>query len=69
MCGKDRNFIKDYQKGFRVCFNSNQMGHVKVDFPLVASRSVQTLDPATLRITDGYQGKGEASKFRGEISS
>ena len=28
--GKERNLAKDYPKGFQVCFNCNQTGHLRV---------------------------------------
>lgn len=65
MCGKEGHFAKDCPKGFCVCFIYNQTEHVKADFPFLSSRSIQTPAPATLRITDGHQGKDEAPKSQG----
>lgn len=64
MCGMEGHFMKDFLKSFRVCFSCNEIGIVKADCPLLASRSVQTPFAATLRITDVPQGKGEALKAR-----
>ena len=41
-----------------ICFHSNQRGHKKAHCPsLDAARSVSAPAPATLRITDGRQGR------------
>ena len=57
--------LRDCPKGFRVCFSCNQMGHMNVDCPQLASRAVQNLAPTTVRITNGHQAKVEASRSRG----
>ena len=35
-----RIFARDCPKGFRVCFNYNQTGHMRDEFPQLASRAV-----------------------------
>lgn len=42
MCGKEDHFAKDFPKSFLVCFSCNHTVHVKVDYPLRASRLVQS---------------------------
>lgn len=62
MCAKEGHFVKDFLKGFHVCFSYNQIGDVKDDFPLLGSRLVQALAHATLGITNDCHGKDEAPK-------
>ncbi|KAL7608806.1 hypothetical protein Lser_V15G12358 [Lactuca serriola] len=48
-----------------VCFQYNQRGHKRAQCPgLAAAGQVAAPDPATLRITDGHQGRVEAPTAR-----
>ena len=49
-----------------LCFHYNQRGHKKANCPQLTAASVpvKALAPATLRITDGRQGKAEAPVVR-----
>lgn len=38
---------------------------MKASFPFLVARPVQALDPTTLRITYGHQGKVESPRSRG----
>ena len=71
-CGKTGHFSRDcttpapvIQTSEFLCFHCNHRGHKKANCPqLTASASVKASAPATMRITDGRQGKAEAPVVR-----
>ena len=71
-CGKFGHISRDctapatvIQTSELLCFHCNQRGHKKANCPmLTASAPVKAPAPATLRITDGRQGKAEAPVVR-----
>ena len=71
-CGKAGHFSRDcttpvsaIQTSELLCFHCNQRGHKKANCPqLTASAPFKAPTPATLRITDGRQGKAEAPVVR-----
>ena len=71
-CGKAGHFSRDctapvsaIQTSELLCFHCNQRGHKKANCPqLTVSAPVKAPAPATLRITDGRQGKAEAPVVR-----
>ena len=73
-CGKAGHFSRDcttpvsaIQTSELLCFHCNQRGHKKANCPqLTASAPVKAPAPATLRITDGRQGKAEAPVVRSQ---
>ena len=72
-CGKTGHFSRDctaptpvIQTYELLCFHYNQRSHKKANCPQLtaASAPVKAPAPATLRITDGRQGKAEAPVVR-----
>ena len=71
-CGKTGHISRDctapaavIQTSELLCFHCNQRGHKKANCPqLTVSAPVKAPAPATLRITDGRQGKAEAPVVR-----
>ena len=57
-CGNEWHYAKDCRQQVptsttRICFQCEQVGHIKANYPLLTVGPVQTPAPATLRITDG----------------
>ncbi|CAH1420926.1 unnamed protein product [Lactuca virosa] len=53
----------------RIFYHCDQVGHVKTNCPQLVARPAQALALATLRITDGGQGRAEPLKARGSKTS
>ena len=49
----------------KVCYNCNQVGHIKANCPSLTRGSVWAPAPAALRLADGHQVKDEVLKVKG----
>ena len=57
--------VKDFPKGFLVCFHCNQNGHQKAECLQLTQRSAQTPGPVTLHVTNGRPEKADTPRARG----
>lgn len=68
-CDKEGHYNRYYKQeayGVRTYFYYNHMGHMKANCPLLNPIGIiQAFVPATLRITDGQQGKVKALRDKG----
>lgn len=48
----------------KICYHYEQVGHMRVNCPLLVARPDQVPTPATLRITDGQQGRANSPSAR-----
>lgn len=64
-CSQDGHFSWDFpQDSISMFFHYNQVGHNKVDCPRLIGGVVTVRALATLRITDGHEGRAESPLVR-----
>lgn len=61
--------VRDYHQqaptlGSRICYHCDQVGHVKANCPSLSTRPAQVPTLATLRTTDGSQGRADPPRAR-----
>ncbi|KAI3701002.1 hypothetical protein L2E82_45643 [Cichorium intybus] len=61
------HYARDCRQETKICFNCNQVGHIKSQCPSLGKTTVQNPVPSTLRITDGHQVKTGTPKAKGRV--
>ena len=69
-CDRESHIVRDCRQqalilSSKISYYCDQVGRVKVNYPLLAVIPVQAPSPTTLRITDGRQGRAEPPRARG----